>query len=417
MGADYNRTMKSPAKRTAGDAISPIRIKRHSRRTRNSLCEALPLLGGLSPEEFIREYWQKKPFLIRAAVPGFGTELTKTDMLDLCRRDDVESRFVSTGSGAWQLERGPFSRKQINSWRAPWSVLVQSVNLIVPFGEELIRRFNFLPYARLDDLMVSYATDGGGVGPHIDNYDVFLLQGQGRRRWRIGRQKDTSLVEGLPLRILKNFTPTYDWILEPGDMLYLPPDWAHDGTALGECMTWSIGFRAPPAQELADQFLTFLQESLSMKGVYRDPDLVPQRHPAEISAQMIDRVASLLEQIRWQRRDVQTFLGKALTEPKPQVFFDPPETPLTRKRFRAQLEKSGVRLDSRSQMLFSDKQFFLNGELITLPVAVKPALQQLADTRRLLPSLLPSPLPPSTVTELADALYEYYLDGFLHIDT
>lgn len=385
---------------------SPSSQSTPAKRPANPLRAPLPLLGGLTPEEFIRDYWQKKPLLVRGAAPGFGKELTKTDMLDLCERDDVESRFVSTGSGKWQLEHGPFSRKQMKTWRDPWSVLVQSVNLVVPFGDELMRRFSFIPYARLDDLMVSYATDGGGVGPHFDNYDVFLLQGQGRRRWRIGRQKDKSLIDGLPVRILKNFTPTYDWTLEPGDMLYLPPDWAHDGIAVGECMTWSIGFRAPPAQELADQFLTFLQESLCLEGVYQDPDLSPQSHPAEISDQMIERVATMLEQIRWKRQDVQTFLGKALTEPKPHVFFDPPETPLTRKRFEARAAKSGVRLDARSQMLFSGHHFFLNGERIVVPTSAKPALRQLADARY---------LPPSGATGLIDILYEYYLDGFLHL--
>lgn len=408
--ADYNQPMKPTSRKrsSSGTAPSPTRITKSTKRLGNSLKLPLPLLGGISPEEFIREYWQKKPLLIRAAIPGFGTELSKTDLLDLCMRDDVESRFVSAGSDAWQMEHGPFSRKQIKIWRAPWSILVQSVNLVVPFGEELLRRFNFIPYARLDDLMVSYATNGGGVGPHIDNYDVFLLQGQGRRRWRIGRQKDNSLVEDLPLRILKNFSPTEDWILEPGDMLYLPPDWAHEGVALGECMTWSIGFRAPPAQELADQFLTFLQDSLCLNGIYRDLDLIPQSHPAEISAQMIDRVSTMLAKIRWNRKDVQTFLGKALTEPKSHVFFDPPETPLTRKRFDVQMTKRGVRLDARSQMLFSGKQFFLNGDIITIPALLKSAMQQLADTRR---------LPPSTDTGLIDLLYEFYLDGFVHLDS
>jgi 50S ribosomal protein L16 3-hydroxylase len=363
------------------------------------------LLGGLTPAEFIRDYWQKKPLLVRGAVPGFGDALSKADMLNFCSRDDVESRFVSTSGGKWQLRHGPFSKREMRNWSTPWSVLVQSVNLVFPFGEELVRRFNFIPYARLDDLMVSYATDGGGVGPHFDNYDVFLLQGSGWRRWRIGKQKDKSLVDDLPLRILKNFKPTYDWLLEPGDLLYLPPDWAHDGIAVGECMTWSIGFRAPPAQELADQFLTYLQDSLSIDGIYRDPDLVPQEHPAEISAQMIDRVADMLQKIQWRRQDVQNFLGSTLTEPKPHVYFDPPENPLNRKRFGTLIGKLGVHLDSRTQMLFAGGLFYLNGEKIDVPTVQRKAIRELADQRR---------LPLVSMTEAADILYEWYLDGFLH---
>lgn len=363
------------------------------------------LLGGLTPAEFIRDYWQKKPLLVRGAVPGFGDALSKADMLNFCSRDDVESRFVSTSGEKWQLRHGPFPKREMRNWSTPWSVLVQSVNLVFPFGEELVRRFNFIPYARLDDLMVSYATDGGGVGPHFDNYDVFLLQGSGCRRWRIGKQKDKSLVDDLPLRILKNFKPTYDWLLEPGDLLYLPPDWAHDGIAVGECMTWSIGFRAPPAQELADQFLTYLQDSLSVDGIYRDPDLVPQEHPAEISAQMIDRVADMLQKIQWRRQDVQNFLGSTLTEPKPHVYFDPPENPLNHKRFCTLIGKHGVHLDSRTQMLFAGGLFYLNGEKIDAPIVLRKALRELADQRR---------LPPVSMTEAANILYEWYLDGFVH---
>lgn len=365
----------------------------------------LPLLGGISPEEFIRDYWQKKPLLVRGAVPGFGNALNKADMLDFCNRDDVESRFVSTAGGKWQLRHGPFPKREMRTWATPWSVLVQSVNLVFPFGEELVRRFNFIPYARLDDLMVSYATDGGGVGPHFDNYDVFLLQGNGQRRWRIGKQKDKSLVDGLPVRILKNFKPTYDWILEPGDLLYLPPDWAHDGIAVGECMTWSIGFRAPPAQELADQFLTYLQDSVRIDGIYRDPDLVPQQHPAEISAQMIDRVAAMLEKIKWNRQDVQHFLGSTLTEPKPHVCFDRPDTPLTTKRFTAFIGKRGIHLDSRTQLLFAGGYFYLNGEKTVVPAALRQLLRELANQRH---------LPEVRLSEATDLFYEWYLDGFLH---
>jgi 50S ribosomal protein L16 3-hydroxylase len=365
------------------------------------------LLGDLSPAEFLRDYWQKKPLLVRGAVPGFGSDLDKKGMLELASRDDVESRFVSTGGGVWQLEHGPFSAAQARRWKNPWSILVQGVNLLLPMGENLIRAFDFIPYARLDDLMVSYATDGGGVGPHFDNYDVFLLQGSGQRRWRIGRQKDQTLVEDLTLRILKNFKPTHEWVLEPGDMLYLPPDWAHDGIAEGECMTWSIGFRAPPVQELADLFLTYLQDNLQLDGIYRDPDLTLQKHPAEISSMMITRVSKMLEQIRWTPATVRDFLGSALTEPKPQVYFEPPARPMSATQFQTRIQKRGLRLDARTQMLFSSSYIYLNGTEEPVPAPLRKLCQTLADQRYLEPE--------PDLAKAAELLYAWYCDGYLHL--
>ncbi len=269
-----------------------------------------------------------------------------------------------------------------------------------------MRRFDFIPYARLDDLMVSYATDGGGVGPHFDNYDVFLIQGMGSRRWRIGKQKDQTLIDGLPVRILKNFKPSRDWVLQPGDMLYLPPEWAHDGIAGGECMTFSVGFRAFPAQELAEQFLCFLQDHLRLPGRYRDPDLRLQKHPAEIGQAMIEQVDTLLSSVRWNRGNVRDFLGVTLTEPKPHVFFDPPAQPLSLSRFTATAKRRGILLDQRSLLLFAGKHFYLNGELWPVSVVDVPALRQLADQRTL---RSPNFLQPETFS----ALHAAYKAGFI----
>jgi len=270
-----------------------------------------------------------------------------------------------------------------------------------------MRRFSFIPYARLDDLMVSYATDGGGVGPHFDSYDVFLLQGQGRRRWRIGNQKDQTLIDGLPIRILKDFRPVHDWVLEAGDLLYLPPEWAHDGIAVGECMTYSVGFRAAPAQELAEQFLGFLQDRVQLDDRYRDPDLRRQAHPAEIGAAMIDQVAGILEGVRWNRDTVREFLGCHLTEPKPHVFFEPPPAPLAKQRFVTALGKRGVGLDARSQLLFSAGQFFINGESAEVARADRATFRSLADCRHLAPGPVSA--------DAANLLYDWYRCGFLDL--
>lgn len=371
---------------------------------RTNMNKSLPLLGGLTAQQFLSEYWQKKPLLVRGALPGFTGLLCRDEMLSLACRDDVESRFVSQ-AGGWTIGHGPFSLSALRRKTKPWTVLVQGLNHLLPTADELMRRFRFIPYARLDDLMVSYATDGGGVGPHFDSYDVFLLQGMGQRRWRIGNQKDQTLIEGLPLRILKDFRPVHDWVLEPGDLLYLPPEWAHDGIAVGECMTYSVGFRAQPAQELAEQFLAFLQDRVKLPDRYRDPDLVRQKHPGEIGAPMIDQVTELLTGIRWDRNVVKDFLGCQLTEPKHHVFFDPPEKPMSMKRFLAALRR-GVRLDLRSQLLFAGNRFYINGEPAHVPTADRAAIRQFADERSL--------TAPTLGSDTAELLYDWYCCGFIH---
>ncbi len=367
------------------------------------------LLGGLTVDAFLANYWQKKPLLIRGAIPGFTgvTGLTDCDdMLALAARDDVESRLISGSGSTWALGHGPFRPNSLKRRSKPWTLLAQGVNLATDGADRLLREFSFIPYARLDDLMVSYATDGGGVGPHFDSYDVFLLQGMGHRRWRIGRQKDQRLREGLPVRILADFRPSQEWLLEPGDMLYLPPEWAHDGVAEGECMTWSIGFRAFPIQELAEQFLVHLEDRISLAGRYSDPGLRQQKHPAEIGRDMIDSVSGQIERIRWNRQTVADFLGCTLSEPKSHVFFSPPDSPLSLKQFSTRAKKLGVRLDAKTQMLFTGTRFFINGEPAEVPRADGAAMRQLADERKIraLASVSPAGLA---------LLHGWYLDGFL----
>ena len=366
----------------------------------------LPLLGGLTARQFLSEYWQKKPLLVRGALPGFTGLLSRDEMLDLSCQEDVESRFVSQ-AGGWTIDHGPFSRAALRRKAKPWTVLVQGLNMLLPQADEMMRRFSFIPHARLDDLMVSYATDGGGVGPHFDSYDVFLLQGIGKRRWRIGNQTDQTLIEGLPIRILKDFRPVHDWVLEPGDLLYLPPEWAHDGVAVGECMTYSVGFRAPPTQDLAEQFLIFLQDRVNLPDRYRDPDLKLQKHPARIGGPMIDQVTEMLNRIRWNRDTVRDFLGNYLTDPKSHIFFDPPAKPLGEQRFSSALTRRGISLDARSQFLFADDRFYLNGESVVVARADRALFRQLADQRTLAPQVF-NPA-------AAALIYDWYRCGFVHL--
>ncbi len=255
------------------------------------------LLGDLSIDEFLRDYWQKKPLLIRGALPDFKGLLNPEQLISLACTEEVQSRLVTQPHGQFALAQSPFSAKHFkNLSKHPWTVLVQGVNHHLPSAAKLLKKFDFIPHARLDDLMVSYAPRGGGVGPHFDPYDVFLLQGMGHRRWQISTQSDRTLIEGAPLRILQDFKVEQEWILAPGDMLYLPPQCAHNGIAEDDCMTYSIGFRTPAYQELAEQFLVYLQDRICVEGMYADPDLNTQLHPSEISDAMLNQVENAIKQ-------------------------------------------------------------------------------------------------------------------------
>lgn len=287
-------------------------------------------------------------------------------------------------------------------------MLVHEVDRFLPAARALLERFNFLPYARLDDLMVSYAAQGGGVGPHCDSYDVFLLQGQGRRRWRVSHQRDTEAVAGAPLKLLRNFRPQQEWVLEPGDMLYLPPGWAHDGVALDPCMTYSIGFRAPAWQELAIHFLRFLEDRIELDGLYADPGLKLQNAPARIGRAMVREVANRLDGIRWNASDVARFLGQYLTEPPAHVFFTPARKRLSLAGFAARARRDGVGLDLSSQMLYFGDAFFINGETVEAKGRARASLRLLADTRVL-------SAVDGTQRGLAALLHQWYVAGYLSL--
>lgn len=375
---------------------------------------ALTLLGGLTPAEFLAEYWQKKPLLIRQAIPDFNGLLSADELAGLACEEDVQSRIVQFKKGKWSVQHGPFDDDSFSKLpEKDWTLLVQSVNHYLPEASELLQQFDFIPYARLDDLMVSYAPPGGGVGPHFDSYDVFLLQGQGKRLWRISEQTDLSLIEGAPLRILQNFVTEQEFMLEAGDMLYLPPQIAHWGIAAADeddCLTYSIGFRAPKHHELATEFLGYMQdrlaqEKLVLTGIYQDSDLSLAEHPAEISSSMVGKVTDILNKIQWSKQDVAEFLGQYLSEPKQDVMFEPNK--ITLKKFTDKLAQEGIALDLKSQMLFSGDTFFLNGESISVKVKTTELLKMLADKRS---------IPASNIqdAELLQQLYDWYIAGYLN---
>ena len=339
----------------------------------------LPLLGGLTPAQFMRRHWQKRPLLIRAALPGFVPPLSRARLFALARSADVESRLVArTGRGAWRLAHGPFTRTALPLPTRPrWTLLVQGVDLHDERVRDLLATFRFVPDARLDDVMISWASDGGGVGPHVDSYDVFLLQAHGRRRWRIAKRFDPTLRSDAPLKVLRRFSAEREHLLEPGDMLYLPPGWAHDGEAEGgDCMTYSIGFRAPRRAELAAELVERLldRHASDESPLYRDPRQTATRTPARVPAPLREFAAAAARELVASRRELGRVLGETLTKPKAHVQFD---TRPQRGRTAA------VALDRRTSMLYDDAHLFINGQSHLVAGKDAALLRRLADRRRL----------------------------------
>jgi 50S ribosomal protein L16 3-hydroxylase len=406
----------------------------------------LQLLGNISPAEFMRKYWQKKPLLIRGAIAGFKPLLSREELFAMAEQEDVESRLIVesvtkpasksskkaaakspinssiNSSMKWTMANGPIYADALPSLKTPsWTLLVQGVDLHNQAAYELKNQFRFAPDARLDDLMISFATDGGGVGPHFDSYDVFLLQAEGQRRWKIGKQKDLTLQKDVPLKILANFAPEQEFVLEAGDMLYLPPMYAHEGVAVGECMTYSIGFRAPAELELARELLqrfaddTLEEEenddgedgdnedengdvagestanaaskniakNIANKMLYKDPKQEAVEEPAQIPPALLDFAKAAVEKAMSDPDALARNLGEYLTEPKANVWFDEPEPEseediiLTR--------QNRVDLHPRSQMLFDARHIFLNGESWRAAGKDAVLMQRLANQRFLEP--------------------------------
>ena len=350
----------------------------------------LALLGGLTPQQFMKRHWQKKPLLVRQAIPEFRPLLDRAELVDLAAQDGVESRLVEqlpthspTAPGGWRMRKGPFQRRAIPPFRqGGWTLLVQGVDALDNRVHQLLQQFRFVPQARLDDLMISYATDGGGVGPHFDSYDVFLLQAHGRRRWRIGRQKDFSLQPDVPLKILSNFVAEEEFVLEPGDMLYLPPRYAHDGIAEGECMTYSIGFRSPQRGELARELLLRLADDLAdaPETLYRDPSQPAVDRPGDLPADLQTFAREAVEMALDDPLALARVLGEYLTEPKQNVWFEPANEEDEEGKGRP---LTSVVLDRRSRMAYDAHHIFINGEAYRAAGRDATLMRQLADQGRL----------------------------------
>jgi 50S ribosomal protein L16 3-hydroxylase len=370
----------------------------------------LALLNNLTPSQFLAEYWQKKPLLIRNALPDFNGLLSPNELAGLACEEDVQARIISFKKDKWAVKNSPFDEDDFTKLpKTDWTLLVQNVNHYLPEATDLLALFNFIPHARLDDLMVSYAPEGSGIGAHVDSYDVFLLQGAGKRNWKISAQLDLSLVENAPLKILQNFKAEQEWTLEAGDMLYLPPQIAHWGVSESDdCMTYSIGFRAPKTQELMHEFLNYLQDNIHADGLYADADLALQKHPAEISSTMVKRVSSMLQALTWDKQQVADFLGRYLTEPKLGVVFTPAKK-ISKAEFSKRLATKTLWLSLKSQLLFTHDNFYLNGEKLVVPAEIDEAIKHLADKKYLNVTALQS-----HIHEIcSDTLYDAYSAGYI----
>jgi 50S ribosomal protein L16 3-hydroxylase len=356
----------------------------------------------ITVEQFMRQYWQKKPLLVRQAMTPDAAQkvISVSDLLALSQNGACEARLIRSDP-AWTLAHGPFDRLPS---KGRWTVLIQGADTQVAEVHTLMNQFRFTGDALLDDVMISYATQGAGVGPHVDSYDVFLLQLHGQRRWKISSPANTqpTFQTGLPVKILETFTPTNEWLLDAGDMLYLPAGWAHDGVAEGSkpCVTASIGYRAPNRTEWLSGFLTDLSDDLD--------EILPQQlkryqsgvrevcaTPARLTEDLLAQVATWCDDLfgsealgvrqKALRRRAYEFTGRFLTEPKPSTVFSAPKRSLTLANFKSKIARCGIRVSfaSRCQYLETPSLFFINGESFSLSKAQLKALALMANEKKL----------------------------------
>jgi len=366
------------------------------------LDEPWALLGQMSPQKFMRTHWHKRPLLVRGAIPAFAlsarmgeplsSPISRDGLFKIAGNDIEQSRLIQ--SKPWSFTEGPFKKKALPAVNTPsWTLLLQGMEARHPAAAKILSWFRFIPDARLDDLMISIAGLGGGVGPHFDSYDVFLIQMAGRRRWQISAQKDLTLNPDLPLKILQSFKPEQEWILEPGDMLYLPPHIAHDGIALDDgCQTWSVGFRSPSFKELLQEGLWRLAESLEdnieLSKRFADPNQEASTNAEQLPQELIKQVQEKLADLKLDQ--VETFLpgiASYLSEPKPQAYFDAPEDLLTPEGFKDKLSTTTLIPHPQTRLLSIGINVFCNGDNVTKdqPKGIRSLWIKLSADKRLDP--------------------------------
>ncbi len=350
-------------------------------------------LGKLTIQTFLKRYWQKSPRLIRQAFPDIISPISPNELAGLSCEPGVESRLVikTRKKPGWLVRHGPFKTADFKTLpEKNWTLLVHDSDKHLPELADVLENFHFIPSWRIDDLMISYAVDGGSVGPHVDSYDVFLLQVQGQRRWCITQKQLMPLVkQGLELSLVRSFRPQHEWLLNPGDMLYLPPGVAHHGTAVGECMTFSIGMRAPADVEMLADLDAWLIKRTDMKARYTDPGLLPATSdPGQIRSKTRAKIRKRVRDALHMDNDgLDEWFGCFITEPKPWLAPGTPRRRLTPETLKAQLTKHGKLLRNRAiSMLWCAAgsrqiKLFSNGHCHVLPAGFADFARMLCSQR------------------------------------
>lgn len=375
-------------------------------------------LGHFSPAEFLRQYWQKRPLVIRQAMPEFNSPLSAEELAGLACEPTVESRLIleNAGNSPWEVREGPFTEQDFTQLpETHWTLLVQEVNRHVPEIADLLDRFNFVPSWRLDDLMISYAAPQGSVGPHVDNYDVFLLQAQGLKRWQISYQVG-ELMPNLDLRLLQNFRPEENWVLEPGDMLYLPPNIAHYGVALDDSLTFSIGFLAPSYNELFNDYVHTVTANMDEHARYTDPELQPVHHPGEISQEALGKIQKVIRSLPLDNQSINRWFGKFISESRVGVSYPRPHPPFTPDSWQQEYQACGyLRRAARMCFIREASQYilFVEGQMLPLPAEIAFAAVLLTEQRDFPYAELAAQLNPALIkllTELTNLGYFYFFE-------
>ena len=338
----------------------------------------MPNLANFNAKSFLRDHWQKKPLLLGEVLPDFECPITPDELAGLSLEESVESRIIiEADDNDWQLKQGPFKESIFKSLEdKTWTLLVQAVDQIHPDIHALKALFDFIPSYRLDDIMISYAPIGGSVGPHFDQYDVFLLQASGQRQWQVGAHcTDETPHLSSDVKVLANFEPEATHLLNPGDILYLPPGVSHHGISQSDdCMTISIGFRAPSTEELLDAYCLEIISELSESDRYQDPDLACQldnSHPAEISFSILDQLSKTLEEHKSSIKLMEAF-GKLMTSQR--YLIDEPLELHAGTTYEKRLDARLAYFQAENKLLV-----FANGERLSAPLEEKAFVQALCE--------------------------------------
>lgn len=363
---------------------------------------------NLDRETFLARHWQSKPLLIRQAITDFKPPISSHQLAGLAMEEEVESRIIESAGSNWRLHHGPFSNKDYQRDN-PWTLLVQAVDHYIPEVAALRELVDFIPQWRVDDVMVSYAVDGGSVGPHYDNYDVFLLQGEGERLWKVGQfcDGDSPLLPHDDLRILSLFECEQEYLLGPGDMLYIPPGVAHWGISKGECTTFSIGFRAPRVNDMVSRFTDKLLEQMDGEQFYSDARLEPVSRPGEIRPRDLERVQAQIQAALDQASGDHWF-GELVTEPRYELM--PDDDNLAQARAELCDGCDIVELSPAAKLAWQQEAdgvvIFANGESRQFGTGILPVIIELCGQWKLEGETLASALGDTESCALLDHLLE-----------